>query len=883
MMQDYRTSYVDRLTDFVRWVSENPLQTLCAAAIATYCALAYAITYFQVNSDTSDMIDPDTPFLINYRNFQDAFPSYADTIVIVIEAEGSQDASRAARDLHDALVKRTDLFDTVFAPAAESFFQDNAFLYLSSEDLEKVVDQLAEAQPALSALAADPNLKGLFGLLNTGIDAYEDGEKLPPLFVELMDRISDTGDDYLAGTPSDLIWDDAFSIDDDESTAIQLITVQGALDFSDLRASRTAIRAIRDIATDLELTEENGISVRLTGDVPLSDEEMQAVQDSVSVAGLVSLVLICFILGYGTQSLRIMVAIFATLIVGLIWTLAWAFLSVGELNMISATFAILFIGLGIDFSIHLCLRYQEAIEHGDDHRQAILTTKRSIGGAMTLCAISSAIGFISFVPTSYKGIAALGLISGGGMILALIASFTVLPAMLSILGRPSRTSTISTIFIRSTRAFFAYVGHYAKHITIGSVILLGLSATIAAQINFDYNTLALKDQDSESLQALKRLQDEGFSTDYTVTILADSLEAVDTVAGELKKLTTIEDVDTPYQFVPGDQDYKRALLDETSFMLWPVLNEQGGAQDLSDTERRDIILDLIGRLSTLRVRMADVGLRDSATRLLKVLQGILTLENQAKELQQFEYHLTSHIEEPLDFLRTALNADYIAFEDLPSAVTERVVAKDGRAQVVGLPAGDMTNFEAMKNMVEEVSAAFPNATGRPIVEEGVGNLVVNSFWIAMSLALSSIAVILFLTVREKSDILLIVTPLLMASSLSIATCVLFGIPLNQANIIAIPLILGLGVDNGIHVVMRFHEDDSMTNLMMSSTPRAVILSTLTTLGTFGALSLSIHQGIQSMGLLLAISMFYLLIFTVVVLPAMLTWRAQLMKQKASAA
>ena len=871
-MHNYRNLYLNQLTKMVQLVTKYPLGTLSIVGFLTLVAGFFSATHLEVNSDRSGMIAPDTPFLMRYRDFQDAFPSYADTIIIVIDGEDTQTAVRAAQELHDALVERDDLFQTVFAPAAEPFFQDNAFLYMSVDELEDVADQLAEAQPALSALAEDPNLKGLFGLLDTALDAYDDGEDLPSLFVELMERIAETGDDLLAGKGSNLAWAGAFSGDGDDG-ATQLITVQGDQDFSSLTASRNAIGTIRQLAEDLDLTPENGVTVRMTGDVPLSDEEMQAVQDSVTLAGIVSVILISIILGYGIQSLRIITAILATLFVGLIWTLAWGLFSVGELNMISATFAVLFVGLGIDFSIHFALRFQESIDHGEDHLTAIVSTARGLGGALSLCAVSSAIGFISFIPTSYRAIADLGIISGGGMIMALIASITVLPALLALFGRPSKTNTVAQVFVDATQTFFERVGHHSNNIAIYALGVFVVAAGIASHTKFDYNTLTLKDQDSESLQTLQHLQDKGIATEYAVNILAPDEKSVEGFTDKLLSLPSVKEVETPDNFVPEDQDYKLDLIDETAFLLWPILTAENEPEELTDQDRFTLVSDLVTQITTMRFRVEDTDLYEAATRLVATLQELTKTASPAQTMQAFERHLTADIEEPLDFLRTALQTEGVIFDDLPDYVKERVIAKDGRVQIVGLPADDITEFESMRNFVDEVSAVFPEATGRPIVEAGVGDLVVDSFWTAITLALSAIMMVLFITVRKPSDVALILAPLLMAAALTIATGVIFNLPLNQANIIVIPLILGLGVDNGIHVVMRFHEDGSMTNLMASSTPRAVILSTLTTLGTFGALSLSIHQGIQSMGILLAISMLYLLVCTIVVLPALLYWRA----------
>lgn len=863
--------FVKILTETIGFISSRARVCTIPLIVVTILAAVFAADNFKVNSSRGGLIDPDAPFRRPFETFQEAFPVYKQVILVAVEGESAQATADAAVALHDRLLERSDIFINVFTPVAEQFFRDHALFYLDTEDLEDVTEQLANAQPALTALAKDPSLNGLFSLLETALEAYGRGEKLPSSFVQLMDRISDTGDASLSGAEGELIWDEAV-VGGEFGPKTQIISVQIREDFSEFLSARDAIETIRRAAVDLGLTPENGISVTLTGNIPLAFEEMQAVAASIGAAGVLSFVLIALILGLGVRSVRIIVAILLTLSVGLVWTVAWAMASVGEFNMLSASFAVLFIGLGVDYAIHFSLRYQQALEEGGAHLDSLKTAGSSVGGAVGLCALTSAIGFFSFVPTGYKGVAALGIISGGGMVLAVFASLTVMPILLALMGDP-KLQTWRLSFARAGRSLDAVVRKNARAITVLAVMIAAGATLLATRSTFDFSTLTLKDQDSESIATLKKLQDEGIVTDYSAILVADNLAAVPHIQKRLLELDVVKGVQTPDDFLPTDQDYKLRLLEETYFLLLPALTATPRSSVLTPRERLTTVSDVKTTLSKAASNQdAEGQFKQSADRLARTLTRLAESDDRDALLEDFEKRLTANSYETIEFLRTALQVDFVALDDLPPGVRSRVVAADGRARIVGLPVEDLTNFAAMERFVDNVTRAFPEATGRPILEAGVGDIVVQSFQVAIGIALSAIVIVLLITVRHVSDTIFILFLLLLAVSLAAATGVLADISFNQANIIVLPLVVGLGVHNGIHMVMRFREDGSLEKLMMSSTPRAVILSTLTTIAAFGALATSIHQGIQSMGQLLTISMVYLLIATIIILPALLYWR-----------
>ncbi len=846
-----------------------PLISLLIISVITAVLGYYFWDNFRINSEREGLISDQAEYRKDWEEFQSAFPVYKRSMILLIRADDDRTASDAAQKLYDELVTSGE-FKSIFSPTAEPFFRDHSFLYMDLERLDRTLIDLSEAQPQFAALAQDPSVRGLFGLVERGVENYERSPSNAESLVNLLNEISDVGAAALAGDPGELDLEDTFT--SESGPGYQIITLQINEDYSQVLSAGDTIRKIRDTADGLGLTEENGIQLQMTGSVPLSFEEMQIVRDSIGVAGITSLILLTIILGVGVRSLRIILSIIVTLFVGLVWTMAWAMWSVGELNTISISFAVLFVGLGVDFAIHLALRFQEVAEGGGYETDRIDFAITHVARAISLAAFTSAIGFLSFVPTEYKGIGDLGIIAGGGMAAALIASLTVLPALLSLMGVP-RSRGAGDAFVRSSESVFNGVSRHAYALSIAAVAFAIVAGYISRDATFDFSTLTIKPKESEALEALSFLQEEGVATDYAIYLLAPDLESVPDMKEELLALDSVRSVETPQSLVPTDQDLKLAMIGEVASTYLPVLNAEPNETPVTTDVRLEAIASLEATLRDLEV--GDAKLQEAGERLQKILERVLARE--LPLVDDFSERLTTNIQGPIDFVRTALFVNRVTFEELPDIVKVRLVSPDGQARLTALPENDITDFDVMKEFVEEVRAVYPRSTGRPVLEAGVGEIVVTSFQTAMTLALASIAIILLIFVRNIIDVVLILTPLLLAAALSVATGVLINLPFNQANIIVLPLIMGLGVDNGIHILMRFREDQSMSNLLRSSTPRAILLSTLTTIAAFGALSTSLHPGIQSMGILLTISMFYLLICTMIVLPALLYTRVRLTK------
>ena len=839
------TWLISLLERWVATVTRRPWLTLWLLSIVTVFLGWVAIDRFEMNSNLSDLIRQEAPWRDDFNAYQDRFPDLVATAVVVVSGMSFQAVEEMTTRVESGLHEQDTFFRAISAPQNDPFFRRHALLYLDPEELDDMADRLAEAQPMLTAVAQDPSLRGILRLVADGVE-NEPGAG----FATVVRLLCESAEAVVAGRDPSVSWTDEFF----EVNELQhrLILLKGQSNFGESLPNSEIMSRLRSVVAGISPVE--GVTVRITGEIALAHEEIEATLSGVRVAGWVAVLLLIAVLILGVRSAKIIVATFFLLLLGVIWTSAYAMVAVGEYNTLSIVFLVMFFGLGVDFSLHYSLRYQEAINAGGKVVDALAATTRSVGGAIAICTITTALGFMGFFPTDYKGLADLGVISAGGMFIAAFLTFTLLPALYSVVGsiRPH------VVDLPTGDRLVSYLIRHRGPVLGGLGVAGVLAAMLATNAHFDYSVLALKNPASESMRTLRDLQAADVATDYALTIM--STDEVDDEA--LSALATVDSVTSPWDYVPDDQQDKLFVLEDLQALLWSALEPARMSDAPSAGELASVLAELARALDVVQ-----------ATPELERLRAVLSelQERSPQTLLIWQHGVISNLLDELEWLREALYVQSIQFDDLPLSVRARLVSDHGDYLTVVTPANDVSEVEALSEFVESVRRIVPVATGRPVIEWGVGDIVIGSFRQALVFATVSILVVLFLTFRNLRDGLLILVPLGLAALFTLAVGVLLNMPLNMANILVLPLIFGLGVDNGIHVVDRFHRAGDVNNLMHSSTPRAVMLSTLTTIGTFSALMLSPHQGTASIGVLLSTAVALLLLFTVFVLPVLLSF------------
>lgn len=859
------------LLQWVRLVRRRAAPVLILAVLATVGAAYVTVSNFRINTDTADMLSEELPFRRNNEALNRAFPQFIDTLSVVVEADSPGAAADAAESLAAELKARPELYRGVFHPESMAFFRRNGLLYLDPDELETLSDRLAEAQPLLAGLAEDMSLGGLAEVVSLAIgeaSAKEGAAAIAPV----LERIAETVESA-ARLPEPearlrpLPWGTLMTGQDPGPEGRrQFIVLQPVLDYASLEPAAAAIRSLRNLASELGIKEENGLRARITGSAVMFQEELRSLRDGMGLVGLLSLVFVSVLLMLGLRSPRLVLATLAALVMGLVWTAFFATVAIGELNLISVAFAVLFIGLSVDFGIHYALRYRETLAAAGDHDSAAALERAAadVGGALALCALAAAIGFFAFLPTAYRGVSELGLISGVGMFIALFANLTVLPAVLGLLplrgdGPPRRSSAGEWVAGVVTR--------HKRGVLSGAVALGILAALTLPYAWFDDDPMNLRDPDSSSVALLTELFDDSRVEPYSATILAKDLTAAAALAARLEALPEVAAAVTARDLVPGDQDLKLGIIDEMAVFLTPVLMAPSPSPSPDSAARRQALAALQRSLEGVTQ-----GPLAAAARRLAAALGRLDLEDTT--LARLEAALLGGLPRRLADLGASLDAEAVTLEELPPALRDRWIAADGRARIEVMPRDDLRDPAARRRFVDAVQAVAPEATGSPVIIAEAGRAVTRAFGEAAGTAVVLIALLLLAVLRSLRDTLMVLVPLVLAALLSVAATVVLRMPFNFANVIVLPLLFGLGVAGGIHIVARARArawalGAGLAGVMATSTPRAVLFSALTTIGSFGALALSSHRGTASMGVLLTIAIGLTMLSTLIVLPALL--------------
>ncbi len=865
------------LSAWVAMVAGRPRTVIAAMLAAVLVSSLFAATHLEIEGSTDALFSPDLPFKRAERRYYDAFPTQFENMFIVVDAVSPEQAGRAAGALAERLRAHPESFNSVFLPGGGSFFERNAFLYLDTNELESLADDLAEAQPYLAELSRDGTLRGLASILARGARAMREGDFTGDQLSAIFDRFGAALEANATGRPYHLSWAEVIADREFESDPRRrVLLAQPVLRTNDLQPGRHAIDTVHQAVHELGL-EENGLAeVRITGDVALSYEEMEVVKSQAAAAGLGSFVLVGLILAFGLRSVRLVFAALASLVVGLVLTAGFTAISVGRFNMISVAFAVLFIGLGVDFGIHFCLRYREQLAAGEGHRAALVDTARDVGSSLVLCAVTTAIGFFAFAPTSFVGVAELGIITGGGMIISLFCTLTLLPALLSLppipTARPERsapewTGRISELPVRFPRA-----------VRMAALLLGAASVLLLPQARFDNNPLNVRDPSSESVRTLRELLENGARSPWSLNAIAPDLDAAAALAEKLRALPSVERVVTLSDFVPANQEEKLSIIEDLSLFLAPLETPEGSPR-VPDDEQIDALRHLHDEALRLASADVDATSRKSARALATALEGFLgQVEGDdptaGDRIAALEASLLGSLPEQLRVLDAALGAGHVTLENLPDALLAQMQTADGRARIQIFPRADLSDQAALAEFYDSVEAVAPGATGSASEMVESGRAVVRALQEAMLSALVAVTLVMLLLWRRLTDTALVLIPLALASSLTVAAAVLLGIPFNFADVIVLPLLLGIGVDSGIHLVHRARVSGDVRNLLGTSTARAVGYSALTTIASFGTMGFASHLGLATLGQLLTLGVAFTLLCNLVVLPALISLGAR---------
>jgi hopanoid biosynthesis associated RND transporter like protein HpnN len=848
------------VTRLVAFAYRRALWVVLAAFVATVGAGYYAATHLDLNTDIEQLLPSDTAWRRQEIALDRAFPQNADLLAIVVDGQTPEATSEAAAALTEHLKAEPQLFHFVRRPDGGPFFDHNGLLFMPPADLASVTQQLIAAQPVIGSLAADPSVRGLFAALTLFLQGVERGDvslaTLDPTLTTLADVVSGVAE----GQRAPLSWGRMLTgKKPDRHQLRQFVLTQPVQDYSALEPGAKATAEIRRLVEQLGLVPANGVRVRITGPVALGDDQFATLRQGALRSTVLSVVSVLVLLFAALRSVRLVAAILATLVSGVTLTAAFAALAIGSLNLISVAFGVLFIGLAVDFGIQFGIRYRDQRYRRHRLDGALTGAAETIGPSLVLAAGATAIGFFSFVPTDYVGVRELGWIAGAGMIIAIILNFTLLPALLTLLKPAAEPEPIGFQWAAGVDRFLLH--HRLLVCGLALAAAVG-GAALIPRVSFDFNPLNLKDPHSESVSTVFDLMKDPDTSPYTAEILAPSLAAADALAARLDKLPEVARAITVSSLIPADQQQKLAMIGDVSLLLGPTLTPASTEPPPSDAA----VLQAMADCRTALLKVGESAAPDvPAARLAAAL--LAAIDKGPRIVGPLADSLLVGLKPQLALLAELIQAQPVSLASLPDDLRADWVTQDGRARVEVFPKGDARDNEVLERFVAAVRTVAPDATGSPVTIQESGHLITHAFIEAGIIAVIAITLLLAAILRRPRDVALVFAPLLLAAILTLAATVALGMPLNYANIIALPLLLGIGVAFDIYFVMNWRRGTS--DHLQSSTARAVVFSAFTTLAAFGSLALSNDPGTADMGKLLSLSLACSLFCTLVVLPALL--------------
>lgn len=819
----------------------------------------YTAGHMRMNSDTESLISDRVAWRQHEITYDKTFPGKNGLTLVVIDGATPGIADAAARRLRIALLANKHMIHGVRDIEGGPFLSHEGLLLTPLANVKHTVNRLIAMQPFLGSLAQDPTLRGLMDTLSTVVKGVQRGQADFSTLRRPIAELTDTLTQVEAGKPAFLSWQEMMTHNADASQRRRLLQVYGKLDYASLEPGASASAFIRATARSLDLTPAHGVRVRLTGPVPLADGQFASLEQRAGLIATLMLVCILASLWFALRSWRMVSCVLVTMVTGLAVTSALGLLLLGDFNIISVAFIPLFVGIGVDFGIQFTVRYRSERYHLGDLDAALRRTGVTIGVSLSLAAAATAAAFFSFLPTNYAGVAQLGLIAGMGMMVAFALAVTMLPALLKLVRPHGEEQEAGFSWLAPVDALLAR----NRRVVLAVFAVAAVLALCALPfLRFDFNPMDLRNDKLEAVSTLRDLMNDPNTSPNTIDVLAPSLARARMLAHRLRALPEVDHVITIESFIPGHQAEKLALISNAAMLLDTTLHPFMVKPTPTDGETLASIRNTANALHSLAT--SDASAAPLATRFASVLDRLA--DGPSALRQSASVAVIAGFKDLIGRLRDLLDAHPVSLATIPATFKRDWIAPDGEVHIVVVPKAKGDSNQALAAFGRAVQSVAPNATGMPISMREAGKTIVNAFLEAGLLSFVALIALLALVLRSARDIFLALLPLVLAGVLSLATCVVIGLSLNYANIIALPLLFGLGVSFDIYFVMAARRGER--KILQSSLARGVFFSATTTATGFGALWISSHPGTASMGELLMISLGWTVVTVLFFLPAL---------------
>ena len=690
---------MDRSLGVAYCIRHSKLVIAAALLLAALSAI-YTARHFAIDTDINNLISDRLPWRQNEIAFQKAFPQTVELILVDVAADTPEVAKDAARDVLQALAKRSDLFLSVRDQLDSSFFRRNGLLFLSPDQVAHVTEQLSNAAPLLSGLARDPSLRGLVQALVGILDYAKQGYVSFDDMARPLNLAAATLEGVAQGHPVEFSWR---TLAGGDPRPLDLHRFVEVLLFSTKAHSNPVVGRRLPFAKSfrsLGFKKSTALKPVSTGPVIISDNEFAGVHQGATLNGAVTGAIVLIILGIALRSIGLVAAVVVTLAAGLLMTAAGGIFMVGALNPISLAFAVLFVGLGADFAIQYTVRYRAERHDFGKLDEALIGSAGWVGIPLSLAAGAAAAGFLSFTPTSYRGLAQLGIIAGFGMVVAYVLSLTLLPALIRVFNAPPEPKPLTLPALAPADAFLKRHRLWVVSITV-LIVLAGLPALTRLQFNFD--PLALENQSSPALRSILRLAKD---LPLKTARLLVAPEQTSSIVAKLDALPEVAATWTIDSFVPADQDKKLEAIGKAKEALDPAVHATLRPSP-SDAENVTALQQGVHALEGIASQQGAGA--EAARRLANAMQK-LSQADQAQRARATDAFIRP-LQQDLNDIGQLLMAEPVTRQTLPADLVGDWVAEDGRKRIEVWPKGN-ANDNAMVVVLRGSAGGGTHRNGR---------------------------------------------------------------------------------------------------------------------------------------------------------------------------
>lgn len=856
-------------------------------------SLWFTVTHLQFNTSRQDLISKDMKFHVLYQQYRERFRDF-DGMIVVVEGEDPESMGRFADQLVARLQSRPDFSSEIYYKIDTEYFKSKSLLFLEVDALQQLADQLVSHREFLEGVNASPGLNTLLTRLNREISTG--------VVESLLTDFLGTGEEEAADDPADLsllisllaqmtrhlegdaryrspwatfltkedhpLQEAGYLVSDDERLLFILLDPKETE--GDFAGSRDAIEGIRAIISDL-IPGFPHIKVGMTGGEVIASDEMHTTHTDVKRASRYALtgVALLFILFY-RRITEPLLAMF-TLIVSISWAMGYTTLAVGHLNILSVVFTTILIGLGIDFGIHILCRYREERRSGQGAQLAMRHTLQQTGQGNLAGAVTTAIAFGAMVFTDFVGIVELGIITAGGIVLCFIGMVLLLPALISLEERWRKPVYTQPERVEKRDALFEKLySHYYLIIFISLGLLLWCGY-VSKDLYFDYNLLNMQAKGTEAVRYEMKIIQNAKRASWNAALVADNLEDARDKYQALKAMPSVGKVESLLSAIPENQSARLRQVKTLAPLIDPL-----AVAPADEPFSLQAVRATVNKIRFKLRKKEKEGERDDvyeASRRARQLDEVLKNTDPAtaaNRLQGFSRTLFADYRNKIADLKRSVHPAPVKVEDLPKDLRDRFVSADGKYLLLVYPGINIWEREEMEKFLGEMRRIDPNVTGNAVHMFESSRLMIDAYIHAGLYALAAIFLYLMLTLRNFKTTVLVLLPTLAGAVLTLGLMRWTGIQFNLANLVILPLILGIGVVDGVHILHRNRENpEAGRNVISKSTGQAVVLTSLTTMIGFGSLMVADHQGVYSIGLVLTLGVGSCMIMSVTLLPALI--------------